>query len=162
LRIADFLGPEAVIADLGGRTADAVLAELCRPLGSGADLGCALNALLERERLGSTAIGDGLAVPHARIAGLPRLTGIFGRSRLGVDFGASDGRRCHFFFALFVPADDVGVRIVGVQVGGMQIKALARIGTIFGEQAFREGLLDARDAAHMYRLISAHDDEDAR
>jgi PTS system nitrogen regulatory IIA component len=150
-----------VIADLAGRTVEAALAELCRPLDSGADLQDVLHALLEREKVGSTGIGDGVAVPHARIAGLPSLTATFGRSRRGLEFGATDGRPCHFFFALFVPEEDVGVRIVGVQVGGVQVKALARISAMLNERAFRESLLEARDAAHIYRLISAHDDEHA-
>jgi PTS system nitrogen regulatory IIA component len=160
-RITDVLRPEAVIADLAGRTAEAVLAELCRPLGRAADLQQVLLALLEREELGSTGIGDGVAIPHARIAGLPRLTASFGRSRIGLDFGAIDRRPCHFFFALFVPTERVGVRIVGVQVGGVQFKALARVSALFSEPAFRDAVLEARDAARIHRLFMERDDEDA-
>jgi PTS system nitrogen regulatory IIA component len=91
-------------------------------------------------------MGDGVAIPHARIAGIPRLTGTFGRSWKGLDFGAPDGRPCHFFFALFVPDDAIGVRVDGVQVSGIQLRALARISSLLKERSFRDALHDASAA----------------
>ena len=145
MRIADFLHQDAVIADIAGWRPEAALAELCRPLEPEVDFRKVLQALLEREKRGSTGIGDGVAIPHARIAGLPGLRATFGRSRSGLDFGAIDGRPCHFFFTLFVPEASLGVQMVGVQIGGIQVKALARICSLFSEAAFRDAVLTARD-----------------
>jgi PTS system nitrogen regulatory IIA component len=149
-----------VIADLSGRSPKAVLTELCEPLASEVDVRKVERALLERERRCSTGIGDGVAIPHARIAGLRGLTATFGRSKAGLDFGACDGSPCRFFFALFVPADSIGVQLNGVQIGGIQLKALARICSVFREPAFRDAVLEARDAAHIYRLLLERDDEE--
>ena len=86
LRITDFLRPDAVIADLSGRTARAVLAELCQPHAGLVDPPAALEGLLEREKLGSTGFVGGLAIPHARIPGVARIVASFGRSKAGVEF----------------------------------------------------------------------------
>src|SRR5690349_6825691 len=158
-RIADLLRPEAVIADLTGRTPEAALAELCEPLATGVDVKKVEHALLDRERSCSTGIGDGVAIPLARIADLRGLTATFGRSRSGIEFGASDAKPCQFFFALFVPEERVGVQLNGVQIGGVQLKALARICSIFSEPAFRAAVLAARDAGQIHRLLLQRDDE---
>jgi PTS system nitrogen regulatory IIA component len=157
MRIVDFLRPDAVISDLAGRTGDAVLMELCQPLGERTDPARLVAALLEREKLGSTAVGDGVAIPHARIAGLTGLTATLGRSKAGVEFGAMDGRPVHLFFALFTPSDDVGIRVVGVQIGGAHVKALARISLVLKDPILRGELLHAQCAAEIHRLIARSD-----
>ncbi len=75
MRLIEFLRPSAVIEELPGTTAQDALAELCRPLAAnGLDSRRLLETLLARERLGSTGIGDGVAIPHGKVAGLPALT----------------------------------------------------------------------------------------
>src|SRR5512132_2150206 len=105
MKIVEFLRPEAVIANLSGQSGPAVLAELCRPLAAThkVDAQRLLETLLEREKLGSTGIGEGVAIPHGKVPGLPGLLASFGRSLSGIDFRAIDGRPTHLFFTLFAP-----------------------------------------------------------
>ena len=106
-----------------------------------------LQVLLDREKLGSTGIGDGVAIPHGKVPGLPALTASFGRSRAGVDFKSIDGKPTHLFFTLFAPENSAGAHL----------KALARISRIFRNPAFRESIMKAKDAAEIFRLISEED-----
>jgi PTS system nitrogen regulatory IIA component len=149
MKIVEFLRPDAVIANLSGQTAQAVLSELCRPLIAAhrADGQRLLETLLDREKLGSTGIGEGVAIPHGKLAGLPGLLATFGRSTAGVDFRAIDGRPTHLFFALFAPENSAGTHL----------KALARISRIFKTAQFREAILRAGAAEEIYRLIEAED-----
>ena len=155
IRIGDFLRPEAVIADLSGRTARAVLAELCQPHADLVDLPPTLEALLEREKVGSTGLVAGLAIPHARIPGLPRIVASFGRSKAGVEFRAADGGRSHYFFALLTPEVHAPEQALERQI---YANLLARISFIFERPALRRAILTARDSRDIYRLI-AHEDE---
>lgn len=149
MKIVEFLRPEAVIASLSGQTAQAVLGELCRPLTATAraDGQKLLETLLEREKLGSTGIGEGVAIPHGKVAGLPGLLASFGRSERGVDFRAIDGKPTHLFFSLFAPENSAGAHL----------KALARISRIFKNPAFRDAILKAPGAEEIFRLIEAED-----
>jgi PTS system nitrogen regulatory IIA component len=149
MKIVEFLQPAAVVGDLSGATARDVLAELCTPLATARRLdGQRLQeVLIEREKLGSTGIGDGVAIPHGKVPGLPALVASFGRSRAGVEFKAIDGKPTHLFFALFAPENSAGAHL----------KALARISRIFKNAAFRDAILKAADAAEIYRLIEAED-----
>ncbi len=149
MKIVEFLRPEAVIANLAGQTGPAVLAELCRPLAAihRADPQRLLETLLDREKLGSTGIGEGVAIPHGKVPGLPGLLASFGRSVPGVEFRAIDGRATHLFFALFAPENSAGAHL----------KALARISRIFKNPAFRESLLKASSGDEIYRLIESED-----
>ncbi len=149
MRITDFLGPKAIIDDLVGTTAQEVLTEICRPLAAatGVDAGHLVEALLAREQQGSTCIGAGVAIPHAKVPGLPGLVAGFGRSRNGIDFKSSDSTPTTLFFILFAP--------VGGQ--GLHLNALARISRLFKDPAFRESIRNAKDAAEIHRLIAAED-----
>jgi PTS system nitrogen regulatory IIA component len=149
MKIVEFLRPDCVIHDLTGRTGQAVLAELCRPLAQAqkVDAQKLLVTLLEREKLGSTGIGDGVAIPHGKVGGLPSLSASFGCSAAGIDFRAIDGRPTNLFFALFAPENSAGAHL----------KALARISRIFKNAAFRDAILRAPGADEVYRLIEAED-----
>jgi nitrogen PTS system EIIA component len=149
VKIQDFLQPQAVVADLTGRTAAEVLAELCRPVAQahGLDAARLVQVLLEREKLGSTGVGDGVAIPHGKLHGLPALVATFGRSREGVEFRAADGRPARLFFALFAPENSAGAHL----------KALSRVSRIFRMPAFREAILAAPSAEEIHRLILAED-----
>ena len=69
------------------------------------------DAIMEREKLGSTAIGNGVAVPHAKIEGIKQTVLAFGRSVAGVDFNSLDGEKTHLFFMLISPKDDIGAHL---------------------------------------------------
>ncbi len=149
MKIVEFLRPDAVIASLAGQTGQVALAELCRPLASAykVDAQRLLETLLEREKLGSTGIGEGVAIPHGKVAGLPGLVAAFGRSAQGIDFRAIDGRPTHLFFTLFAPENSAGAHL----------KALARISRIFKNATFREALMRATSADELYGLIETED-----
>src|SRR5512141_1589199 len=149
MKIVEFLRPDCVIGNLTGKTGQAVLSELCRPLAQSqrADGQRLLETLLEREKLGSTGIGEGVAIPHGKVPNLPGLMASFGRSVPGVDYRAIDGKPTHLFFALFAPENSAGAHL----------KALARISRIFKTPAFREAILKAPSAEEIYRLIEAED-----
>jgi PTS system nitrogen regulatory IIA component len=149
MKIVEFLQPNAVVDDVAGTSAQAVLAELSRPLAATTkmDPQRLLDTLLEREKLGSTGIGDGVAIPHGKVPNLPVLMASFGRSKAGVDFKAIDGKPTYLFFTLFAPENSAGAHL----------KALARISRIFKNPAFRESIMKAKDAAEVYRLIETED-----
>jgi nitrogen PTS system EIIA component len=138
-----------VIANLGGASAQAVLSELCRPLAAThrLDPQRLLDTLLEREKLGSTGIGEGVAIPHGKVAGLPALVASFGRAPFGIDFRAIDGKPTQLFFTLVAPENSAGAHL----------KALARISRIFKNPSFRDAILRAPSAEEIFRLIEAED-----
>jgi PTS system nitrogen regulatory IIA component len=113
----------------------------------GVDAQKLVETLLDREKLGSTGIGEGVAIPHGKVPGLPGLTASFGRSVAGIDFRAIDGRPTHLFFALFAPENSAGAHL----------KALARTSRIFKNSAFRDSILRAPTSDDIYRLIEAED-----
>ncbi len=146
MNVSQFLQASAVL-ELTGSTAEEVLAELCRPLAAaaGADPAEILRILLAREALGSTGVGEGCAIPHGRVPGLPRLAASFGRCRRGVDFHAVDGKPARLFFALVAPET----------APGLYLNALAQVSQLFRDPALRESLLGAPDVAALYRLLEA-------
>jgi PTS system nitrogen regulatory IIA component len=149
MKIVEFLRPEAVIANLAGASAQTVLAELCRPLSTvhRLDPQRLLETLLDRERLGSTGIGEGVAIPHGKVTGLPALVASFGRAPQGIDFRAIDGKPTYLFFTLIAPENSAGAHL----------KALARISRIFKNPAFREAILKAGTPEEIFRLIEVED-----
>lgn len=153
MKLFDPVSPAAVIPDLRGETKDEVLRELS---GAAATLVPSVSAesltriLQERERLGSTGIGEGAAIPHGKVAGLDRLVAIFGRSRAGVQFQSLDGKPTHLFFLILAPENSAG----------LHLKALARISRLLKDARFRASLSEAPDAAEMIRLLSEADERE--
>src|SRR6267378_2493499 len=131
MKITDILTPELVVPNLQGQSKINVLGELASAMTakhreiSSEDLTA---ALAERERLGSTAIGDGIAIPHGKIRGVRQILGAFGRHPVGVDFESLDGRPTHLFFLLVAPEDSAS----------LHLKALARVSRLFKNSAFRD------------------------
>ena len=107
-----------------------------------------VNTLLEREKLGSTGIGDGIAIPHGKLANLEELIVSFGRSKEGVEFDAMDGRPAHIFFLLMAPEDTTG----------KHLKALAKISKMLKDSTFRKKLLEAKSKDELYVIITEKDD----
>jgi PTS system nitrogen regulatory IIA component len=150
MKIAEFLSPQAVIPDLTGKSKPEVLRELSQALSRSSPAlkpERLLEVLQEREKLGSTGIGEGVAIPHGKLAGLGGLQAAFGVSREGLDFDAIDGRPTHLFFALVAPENSAGVHL----------KALARISRLFKNASFRASILEAPTAEDIYRLIAQED-----
>ncbi len=151
MKIAEFLREDLILDNLTAQDKAGALAELCGALARvhGLDASKLTDVLLEREKLGSTGIGEGVAIPHGKFASVPGLIAAFGRSKAGVDFQAIDGKPTHLFFALFAPENSAGVHL----------KALARISRLFRNASLRGAILDAPDAHGIFQLIS---DEDAK
>lgn len=149
VHLVDILRPDCVLSDLPGPSVQAVLAELARPVAAtqGLEPKRLLESLLAREKLGSTGVGDGVAIPHCKVPGLAQVAASFGRSLAGIDFRSLDGKPTHLFMALFAPE----------RAGAEHLQALARVSRLLKRAPFRQALLDATDAAAMYALIAEED-----
>ena len=150
MKITDILVREASILDLSSTGKETLLAEMAGALADAEerlDADSLLAVLSEREALQSTGIGEGVAIPHGKLAGLDRLVASFARSTGGVDFDSIDGQPTQLFFLLVVPE----------QSGGQHLKALARISRFFRDASFREKLLGADDLDQIFRAIEEED-----
>ena len=150
MKITEILNADMVMPEVGGTTKPQVLRELAGPLAHKypeLDLATITAVLAERERLGSTAIGDGIAIPHGKLPGVKQIVGTFGRHRVGVDFDSLDGKPTHLFFVLVAPEDSTS----------LHLKALARVSRLFKDGSFRERLMLAKDAEEIFRLIVEED-----
>ena len=151
MRIQDIIPPEAVVDGLRAETKEGVLRELseavCR---RHPDLSPdRLTAILmDREGLGSTGIGDGVAIPHGKIPGIDRLFAVFGRSPGGVQFASLDGKPARLFFLILAPENSAG----------MHLKALARISRLLKDQRFRGRLLAAEGAEGLSQVLREEDE----
>jgi len=146
LKITDFLDATRVIADLKGRNKSEVLKEMADWMTSqekSLDAQRLLGVLLEREKLSSTAIGDGVAIPHGKMPGIQRVFGVFARSREGVDFNSLDGGLTHLFFLLVAPEDSAADHL----------KALARISRLLKDSRFRDRLMKEKASDEIFNAI---------
>ena len=151
MKIVDYLSPENVLPELSARTGDGVLEELAQHLKSTGkinDAASLVEILRDREKLGSTGIGHGVAIPHGRLRGLKEIIIAFGRSVQGIDFDAHDGQPVNLFFLLVAPEDSAG----------MHLKALARISRIVKNPECRESLIRTADSGEIYGVISEEDE----
>lgn len=149
MKILDVLQKEAIVSNLKSRDKKGVVAELAAPVSriAGLDPDELVRILMERERLGSTGIGGGIAIPHGKIkAG--SLTVGFGLSRMGVDFESVDGRPAHIFFLLITPENSTG----------LHLKLLARISRTLKNEPFKERLLNASGADEIFNIIKDEDE----
>jgi len=150
MKVVDFLRPDLVISELGAAAKGDVLAEMSRHLARfqpGIDPESLRKVLEERELLASTAIGDGIAIPHGKLDSVEQLVGALGRSVRGLEFDSIDGKPTHLVFMLVAPSSSTG----------MHLKALARLSRLFRDADFRRRLIEAADAPAMYRVIAEED-----
>jgi len=152
MKIMDILKKEFILEELKAKSKREVLVELATVFARGKikfDPETMLHVLLEREKLGSTGIGDGIAIPHGKLAGLDEMVIAFGRSREGVDFEAMDGKPAHLFFLLMAPENSAG----------QHLKALAKISRMLKDAVFRKYLLAAKTHDDLYQALVEKDDE---
>jgi PTS system nitrogen regulatory IIA component len=143
--IGDWLDREGVSFRVGAANKRQILA-VAAELGSrsfGIGSGLILDALLEREQEGSTGVGHGVAVPHARLPGLERMRGVFLRLETPVEFAAVDDQPVDLVFALFAPEE----------AGSEHLRALARVSRLLRRSDLRERLRQARTADAIYALL---------
>ena len=144
--LADLIAPEAVIASLKARNKKQALQELAQRAGAltGVDARDILDTLLQRERLGSTGIGRGIAIPHGRLGILPRIVSLFARLEEPIDFDALDNEPVDLIFLLLAPE----------QAGADHLKALARISRLLREPSNIERLRASKDRAALYSVLT--------
>ena len=154
MNMMGFLNDGAVSTDLKSQQKEGVIQELVALL---VKTGCVKDKdvqkltqiLLKRESLGSTGIGQGVAIPHGKSDCVTKLVGAFGVSRAGINFESLDGEPVHLFFLLVAPEDSAGPHL----------KALARISRLLKDKHFRDSLRVAKDENVLIKIIR---DEDSR
>jgi PTS system nitrogen regulatory IIA component len=152
MKLTEILVRDGCVIEMKARTKKEVLAELATalaPTTPGLDAKELVDLLLERERLGTTAMGDGIAIPHARIESLGRLVASFGRSRSGIDFESVDGNPTHLFFLLVAPGKE----------GSAHLLTLAKLSRLLGRPECRMRLMDVETVDDLFRAI---EEEEAR
>jgi PTS system nitrogen regulatory IIA component len=152
MKITEMLKKEFVLEAMKATGKREALEELAGTFAGGMirfDSEAMLQVLLDREKLGSTGIGDGIAIPHGKLAGLEEMLVAFGRSRPGIAFEAMDGKPVHLFFLLMAPENSAG----------QHLKALAKISRMLKDPGFRKNLLEAKTQGDLVRLIAEKDDE---
>ncbi|MEA2101520.1 MAG: PTS sugar transporter subunit IIA [Thermodesulfobacteriota bacterium] len=149
MKITEILGPGFVIADIQARTKKDILTELASPIADkySTDLSNMVSILLNREKLGSTGIGDGVAIPHGRVTDLSTIASSIGISHEGLKFDALDGKPCYIFFLLIVPGNS----------SSGHLKALARASILLKDPVLRQNLIASEDTQEIYRLIQEKD-----
>ena len=151
MRIAEFLDVTAVECSLGASNKPGVIRELVGLMLRVApelDPNELVDALERREKLQSTGIGHGVAIPHGKSANIKSLIACVGRSPSGVDFQSLDGMPTHLFFTLLVPESEHGTHI----------KALARLSRLLKDIRIRQRLLEAPDSMTMYNILLEEDE----
>jgi nitrogen PTS system EIIA component len=146
MTLSDLIAPEAVIPMLKAKSKKLVLEDLALRAAkleklSGRDL---FEALLQRERLGSTGIGRGIAIPHCRLSGVRRLACVFARLDEAIPFDAVDGQPVDLLFLLLAPED----------AGADHLKALARLSRLMRDPRLTTQLRAAKDQMSLYALLT--------
>ena len=153
MHVMEFLVHQAVSCDVKGQTKDEVIRELVGLLAQSGtikdkDSDKLVKILLDREALGSTGIGQGVAIPHGKSNCVSRLVAAFGISHTGVKFDSLDGEPVQIFFLLVAPEDSAGPHL----------KALARISRLLKDRHFREGLKASKDEQQIIRIVREEDE----
>ena len=142
----NLLTPDNIIADLPvhcGRETLTCLARRAAEI-TGLEARDILDTLMERERLGSTGIGRGIAIPHGKLAGLDHMVGILARAVEPVDFDAVDGKKVDLFFLLLAPAE----------ANALHLKSLSRIARTLRNEDVCEALRGANSSEAMYAIVT--------
>jgi PTS system nitrogen regulatory IIA component len=150
VKISDFLSIESVIPELESRDKTGAIEEMARRLAvcyAVLDERKVQDVLRERERISTTAIGEGVAIPHGKVAGVDRVLAAFARSPQGVDFNSLDGEPTYLFFALIAPEN----------AAADHLKALARISRLLRDEALRARLMKAKSREELYGIIAEED-----
>jgi PTS system nitrogen regulatory IIA component len=145
MKILDVLHRGAILADLKALDKKGVLEELVTPIAriAGTNHDNLVKVLMDRERLGSTGIGEGVGIPHGKLKELESLFLGFGLSHKGVDFESMDGQPTHIFFLLITPENSTS----------LHLKLLARISRILKNEPFKEKLINATSSNEIYSII---------
>ena len=152
MKISEVLSSKACSAELKGRNKKEVIDELIEILVDSGSLerkvkGKVFEVIVARETLGSTAIGQGIAIPHGKCDATRKLVGCLGIHKNGIPFDALDGESVYIFFLLVAPVDSAGPHL----------KALARISRLLKDKFFRDSLRAAKDSKMLMKLVEQED-----
>jgi fructose-specific phosphotransferase system IIA component len=152
MKIAEFLCKDAVTNELDAVTKEDVINELVGSLVSAGAIekkhkNKVVDILMAREALGSTAIGQGIAIPHGKSDATTKLVAALGVSKKGVNFDSLDGDPAYLFFLLVAPIDSAGPHL----------KALARVSRLLKDKFFRDSLKNAKTNKDIIDLVSQED-----
>ncbi len=153
MKIIDFIEEEAVIDDLQSTDKESVIREMVNALKDlnkidESELDNIMGALIKREKVGSTGIGKGVAVPHTKHKRITKITGAFARSLKGVEFDALDGEPVYLFFLLLSPHDSANVHL----------DALEKISSVIRDADFRNFVRNASDKPEMVDILKEVDE----
>ncbi len=151
MKLMDYLMEEWVIPDLQGTDKPSILKELASVLVKPCQVASSeelVQVLLEREKLGSTGIGEGVAIPHGRLKKLKNFFIAFGRSLRGVDFDSIDRKPSQLFFLVMAP-ENLAVD---------NLKLLGRIITLLKEPTFKKRLMEVLSQKELFRIIAEEDE----
>jgi fructose-specific phosphotransferase system IIA component len=154
MQIMEFLSKKAILTDIKSLKKEDVMKEMVEALITSGDIekryrSKLLESLMAREALGSTAIGQGIAIPHAKSDCVEKLVAAFGLSKKGVDFDSLDGEPAYIFFLLVAPQDSAGPHL----------KALARISRLLKDKYFRDTLRACEDDKAVIKIIAQEDEK---
>lgn len=154
MKIMDFLSKKAIVMDIKSAKKEDAIEELADALINAGDIDKThrdklIDALMTREQLGSTAIGQGVAIPHAKTEGVVKLVAAFGLSKKGVNFDSLDGEPAYIFFLLVAPQDSAGPHL----------KALARISRLLKDKYFRDNLRACAEEKAVIDIITEEDEK---
>lgn len=151
MKILDYLDTDTITVDLKSTGKKEAVEELCRLLADAKEIAKAdklVEVILEREKLGSTGIGQGVAIPHAKSETVKDLIIAAGLSKRGVSFDALDGEPVYIIFLLIAPPDS----------SGQHLKALAKISRLLKDKFFRQALRDAQTPGEVFNVIKEEDE----
>ena len=152
MKISEILTEEHIIKDLKSCDKESVLEELSnflKDIGEIPNKENLLLALIEREKLGSTGIGENVAIPHAKIKEIDKIITVFALSHIGVEFESLDQKPVNFIYLILAPENSTG----------QHLKALARISRLFKNPSLRESVLRANKIDQIYSILV---DEDSK
>lgn len=152
MKLPEIIEENNIIPELRAKDKKGVLEELAEAISRhepSIDKGALVKVLVERERLGSTGIGDGVAIPHGKMNGVSRPIISFGRSKQGLDFDSMDGQPAHLFFLLIAPEDSSSVHL----------QVLGKIAKILKNRDFRKKLMEPGTKKELYQRIVQTDEE---
>lgn len=150
MNIEEILTESCVISNLKASTKKDAIYEMCESLkkaGFIEDVQEVVDVILERERLGSTGIGEGVAIPHGKMKGIKKILCVFGKSEKGIDFDAIDKKPVHIIVLLLAPEGSASIHL----------KMLSKISKILRDASIRKKLLELKDAREIYSYILEED-----
>ena len=153
MEINDLLVPEGVVADLKATSKKQALQDLAKRAAevSGLHERAIFDVLMERERLGTTGVGNGIAIPHGKLASLDRLHGLFARREQSIDFHAIDERPVDLIFVLLAPEN----------AGADHLKALARISRLLRNNGICDKLRGTDSAEALFAILTESQEDRA-